>query len=473
MDKLKDFNIENITDIDINDMFNDLDDKGIDLDQNNNMLHNEVNNRENICPQCQTSEHIISDTSSGILVCKACGQVIGELLDANPEWRQYDDDNKGEPARCGMPINQLLPQSSLGTSISGRGRNRIKTLHGWNSMPYKERSLNLVLKEIHSRCDRGNILKCIEDDAKIMYKKISECKHIKGKNKGKTIIIRGSNRKGLIAACVFFACRKKGATRSPKEIADIFDLKYTEITKGCKNLLKLNKIRKIELTADYSSPEHFITRYCHELKIKQEYIDVALKITKNIQKLNIASIHTPISIATGSILLMAEEKGLRFLTKRRIADKFHVSEVTILKTYKKLCQYADIVKDNTATDKIIADIKKETLKKDMPDELKKRLEKINGMTQLDELNNNPKKNTTDNNTKNYIEYTENTEDFEEFEDDEIQNIYDIDKLLYTIYDIKDDIDEIFELAEIMIYDKLTEIDQEYSKVTQDWNDLFY
>jgi hypothetical protein len=47
----------------------------------------------------------------------------------------------------------------------------------------------------------------------------SDCKHAYGKNEGKIIIKRGNNRIGLIAACLFYSCRKIGMTRSPKEIA--------------------------------------------------------------------------------------------------------------------------------------------------------------------------------------------------------------------------------------------------------------
>ena len=43
----------------------------------------------------------------------------------------------------------------------------MKTLHGWSAMPYKERSLNEVFKIIQAKCHKGNILKCIEDDAKM------------------------------------------------------------------------------------------------------------------------------------------------------------------------------------------------------------------------------------------------------------------------------------------------------------------
>ena len=47
-------------------------------------------------------------------------------------------------------------------------------------------------------------------------------------------IHRGSNRNGIIASCIYKACRLQGCPRSAKEIADIFKLNISHMTKGCK-----------------------------------------------------------------------------------------------------------------------------------------------------------------------------------------------------------------------------------------------
>jgi transcription initiation factor TFIIIB Brf1 subunit/transcription initiation factor TFIIB len=308
------------------------------------------------CDNCQDDD-VVEDTSHGIVVCKKCGQIISTLLDSNPEWTQYNDDNKKDMNRCSHPISQLLPQSSTATTIAGSCSSRIKTLHGWAAMPYKERSLNDVFKIIQAKCHEGKIMKCIEDDAKIMYKNISDCKHVSGKNKGKSIIIRGKNRKSVIAGCILFACRKKNKTRSPKEIAELFGLKYTEITKGCKIFQKLAKLKKMEFKVQFTKPEHFITRFCEELKIKENYAEQSIQISNNVQKLQIASVHTPLSLATGSIYLMIHLNGLN-IQKKTIAEKFNVSQVTIAKAFKKLEPFIGILTNDKICDKLSVEIKK-------------------------------------------------------------------------------------------------------------------
>ena len=335
---------------------------------NSNDKKKEIKHNIFWCEACQNDD-TIEDTSHGILVCKNCGQVISNLLDTNPDWHQFGDGDKKDTGRNSLTVNKLLPQSSIATTISGNCSSRIKILHSWSAMPYKERSLNEVFKIIQSKCTEGKILKCIEDDAKIMYKNISDCKHLIGKNKDKNIIIRGTNRKGLIAACLLYACRKKDKTRSPKEIAELFGLKYTEITKGCKTFFKLAKLKHMEVKLSFTKPEHFITRFCDELKIKKEYAEQAIQISNNVQKLHIASVHTPLSLATGSIYLMIHLNGFD-IQKRVIAEKFNVSQVTIAKAFKKLEPFINILTNNDICNQLNKEIIKYQENIEVCDELK-------------------------------------------------------------------------------------------------------
>lgn len=328
---------------------------------------------DNMCISCN-EDTLVNDDINGIKVCKNCGQVNNSIMDHKPEWRDYDD-GKASTNRCSMPINPFLQQSSLGTSIAGPMIGNVKRLHSWSMMPYKERSLNNVLKDIQHRCRQAHILKCIEDDAKIFYKKISECKHSTGKNEGKFIIIRGKHRKSLIAACIFFACKKNKKSRSAKEIADMFDLNYRDVTKGCKTFWRLINLRNIQLSINSSSPEDYVYRFCTELKIGKEYIDFAQKIARNVKKLSIASTHTAISIATASILLTIYMKDLT-ITKKHIADKFKVSEVTITKTYKCIEKYREILIDDSKTERILNKLHKERDDIKMPKHLVEKYKKF-------------------------------------------------------------------------------------------------
>lgn len=335
-----------LTDEDLKELFEDIDNKKI---KSASSL-----NTEQICTNCETDENLINDISQGIIVCSNCGLVIGNIEDKNADFGKYDDETKCCRDRGSITINTLLPQSSLGSTIKGNYSRRINIIQTWNKMPYKERSLNNVFKIIQAKCHLGGIPKCVEDDAKIMFKMLSECKHTEEKSKGKTKIFRGKNRSGLIAACLFFACRKNGKTRTPKEIAKIFSLKYPEITRGCNGFMKLMKIKKSDLDVGLSQPEHFVVRYCNELNIKSFYSEQAIRIARNIHKLNVATVHTPVSIAIGSIMLMIDENNLnKTITRKQLSEMFQVSEVTMTKIYRKIEKDREAFLNDSVADEIL------------------------------------------------------------------------------------------------------------------------
>jgi transcription initiation factor TFIIB len=334
-----------------------------------NLIFEDVNNNDKYvqkCPECN-STNFIEDFSKGMILC-LCGQMIETIYDDSQE-KKYLDDN--QTARCGMVHNKLLPQSSLGTMINARGK--LRKLHIWNAMPYKERSDNIMFKKIHNVCLANNICRKIEDDAKIICKKVSATVHKDGKNKGKYIITRGFNRAGIIAACVFIACRRNNATRSTKEIASYFNNSYSknkttiderDVNKGLRSMISILNDNTILDNIGTSNVIDFIKRKCDELQIKRKYTELAITIAKNIEKLNIASNHTTFSLAAASILLMADIHNIQSITKKKLSEAFeNLSDVTIGKTYNQLKYMKSLLIDNGKVDLVMKDIEKQKSKK--------------------------------------------------------------------------------------------------------------
>jgi transcription initiation factor TFIIIB Brf1 subunit/transcription initiation factor TFIIB len=332
----------------------------------------------NACPECLNNE-TTEDSQNGIIVCANCGLVIEFMMDRKPEWKSYENnDNKNE--RCSMPINELLPMSSLGTSLNCRGR--LRTLQTWSAMPYRERSLNNVFKKMHDLCLKGNILKCIEDDAKIFYKTLS---NVVNKCDNKFIILRGDNRMSMVIACIFYACRKNKKTRTVKELATLSGLKYTKITHGCKEFQKIMTHENFKFTFGISSPEDFVLRFCNKLNLSKKYAEQSLLIVKNICRIKIADVHTPFSVATCGILLMAEINGLSHIDKKRMSSLVEISEVTITKTYKKIEKFKSILIDDSKITKIISTIENNRKEIVVPDFILKKLEKAKDQEMIDHI----------------------------------------------------------------------------------------
>lgn len=350
-------------------LFNLLDE--IDYVDNKEFISN-LENKFQTCDKCG-SEDLVEDSNEGIIVCTTCGQVKAEIFDANPEWRSFED-GKDVVGRC-TATNYFLPQSSLGTTIACSSWSRLGKLHQWNAMPHRERSLFMVLKEIESKCREAKILICIADDAKILFNNISECKHVKGKNKGKNIIIRGSNRKALIAACIYYACKRKGNSRTSQELAKLFGIRHKDMRKGCKIFLKLMRIRKMEHQINSSIAEHFIPRYCRELHISDAHIDKIINVARNIQKLNICSVHTPYSVAPASILLILDLYDVP-IEPALIAKKFDITDTTLHRIYTKVVSFKKVLINDELTDNMVKIILEARKSLHMPSAFEKRYQQI-------------------------------------------------------------------------------------------------
>jgi len=287
-----------------------------------------------ICSHC-SSKNLINN--SGIIICSECGIINSELLDRSIEFQNNNN------SRVGCATNHFLPLSSLGTKIGGRSFNRITMVQNkWGRMIYKERSLLNVLNNIELKCKEYNINKPIIDNAKILFKKINDSKHRYGENKGKQIIIRGLNRTSLIAACIYHGAEMQGAPRSQKEIAEICNLKVTNVTKGCRKFREILTNNDILLSMESSNAIDFIERYGTKIKLDKEYIEKCKELSQNIKKLDIASDHQPPSVAAGCIMLISHLYNLN-INSKEISQKFHISDVTIKKTYKKIIPYKNIL----------------------------------------------------------------------------------------------------------------------------------
>ena len=283
-----------------------------------------------ICEHCHSTSVILED---GNYTCTSCGTLFSRFIDSAAEWRFYgcDDSKSNDPTRCGLPTSDLLPDSSLCSMIGFTSNEShdirvMRKYHMWNCMTYKERSLYNIFDTLTVNAINNGIPKSIIEEAKMLYKKLSEMK-----------ISRGENRSGLIASSIYMSCKNNKVPRSTKEIAKIFNLKVTTMTKGCK---KFQEIMKMNM--DSTNAEDFICRFCSKLNLDKVSRELCKLVVRKADELAIVSENTPPSIAAGSIYLCSVLCGW-CLTKKDLAEACEISQVTISKCYKKLYNYRGLL----------------------------------------------------------------------------------------------------------------------------------
>ncbi len=270
---------------------------------------------------CGCSEVISEDNMQ---ICKNCSAIVSKLIENTAEWRFYgnDDNRDGDPSRCGLPTNNLLPKSSIGSMIGcGYKDNidirRIRMFQMWNSMPYDERTLWNVFDKMTGNTINNGIPQKVIDDAKVLYKNASEKK-----------ISRGDNKEGLIASCIYHACLLNKIPKSSKDIAVMFNISHVTLNKGNSRFQTL-----LQINVSSPEPMDFIAQYGNNLNMPIKDIDKCKELVKLIEDNDIMNDNSPTSSAAGILYYYASVKNLGY-SKKTFAKACNVSEVTIIKCYK-------------------------------------------------------------------------------------------------------------------------------------------
>jgi transcription initiation factor TFIIB len=305
-------------------------------------LKNEINNIENpnnnhlldtsdkIVCSCGCEETVFEETMQ---MCANCSAIIGKVIDNTAEWRYYgnEDNRDSDPSRCGLPTNNLLPKSSLGSMIGCCRKDnidirRIRMFQMWNSMPYDERTLWNVFDKLTNNTINNGIPQKVIDDAKVLYKKASEKK-----------ISRGDNKEGLIASCIYHSCLINNIPRSSKEIAKMFSISPVTLNRGNSRFQTL-----LQINVSSSSPDDFISRFGSQLNMNFKDIQKCKKLVSFLETNEIMNDNAPTSSAAGILYYYSQIQKLDY-TKKQIADICSVSEVTIIKCYKLINKYNDFI----------------------------------------------------------------------------------------------------------------------------------
>jgi transcription initiation factor TFIIIB Brf1 subunit/transcription initiation factor TFIIB len=117
-------------------------------------------------------------------------------------------------------------------------------------------------------------------------------------------------------------------------------LKHIEFMKQVSEAKKrLNKKLSESTQKNKNLVEGFIEPYCDQLEIKEPFISQAIKIAKNIDKIEIFKTNTPCVVAAGCIMLLLNMSNVYDFDKHFVAKKLSVSVITLCKIMIKIELY--------------------------------------------------------------------------------------------------------------------------------------
>jgi transcription initiation factor TFIIIB Brf1 subunit/transcription initiation factor TFIIB len=291
-----------------------------------------------VCSYCQESTLCEED---GSMVCTSCGREEGVFTTSQQEWRCHQDSNGQDQSRCGMPVHPLLPQSSLGTVVQGRGTQGFRRLQIQSAMPSDERALLDAIKIIKDAAIQVNIPATLADKACYLYSQLVKNMKIK----------RGPVRRALMANCQYAICKKKdyGFYICKEQLVKAYNINMNKYNEGAKYFVNYAYHKSREISEKKSEnlfseshrfvkptePENITEDACRKLSFSDEQIAEVTYVVRQVCRLKLASSKMPQSVAAGCLILYVKEKKLK-VSLHKIAVICLVSDATAKNTYNEL-----------------------------------------------------------------------------------------------------------------------------------------
>jgi len=317
-----------------------------------NRLFNEMNESLKAVDECVDDDYIccmdpmnhIPD--EGRILCSSCGRDTGPFLICNTSAKICDKAQSNTEVNE-SPINPHLPDSSMGTTI-GWTRNpammRIRRYQNWSVMPPRERSLYQVYLTITNSCskDHAAIPKKAQSTAKTLFQIISE-----------KYTTRGAKRKGLIAACVYYACKIDGSPKDPPLIADLFDIRPKDLSTGIRTFLTIASgidHPLLKFNEDTTQAVDYLGKYCTMLGIAdKKVLQLSEAICNKIHTMGVLEYYTPTTLAA-SVIYYIMETTSSCPPLKSVSTTLNISSGTLNRCLKHLIE----VEEDILPPKIIA-----------------------------------------------------------------------------------------------------------------------
>ncbi len=275
-----------------------------------------------LCPEC--GGKIILIQEKGENVCGQCGLVVNErIVDVSHSGkRAFTRQEKEKRERIGSPISILLPDMGLSTIIDKNNINNpdLKRAAKWNSrMSWDKRNMLIATTELKRIASNLNLPDHIKKAAIRIYKEAFKKK-----------LLRGRSINGMVAACLYFACREEKIPRTLQEILE-------ETAVNAKNVRRCYRtiIRELNLKAPSTDPVSLIPRFIAELGLNADVEQGTFKILKAFMTKHSTSGKDPKGLCAGALYLVCKVKNLK-VSQKQIANLVGVTEVTLRSRFKEL-----------------------------------------------------------------------------------------------------------------------------------------
>ena len=279
------------------------------------------------CPSC-TKTKMILDEDKGELFCSFCGYVAPEqIVQDGPEWRSFSNDGS-DRSRVGAGTSITMHDMGLSTVIGTQNKDAtgkpldssmkksIKRLRTWDSRSQAhtsvERNLRQALSEMDKLQDKISLPSPVIEKAAYIYRKAIEKK-----------LVKGRSIQGLVAACVYAACRNTETPRTLEDVASGINIRRKDVAR-CYRLI----FRELDLKIPVADPVKGVSRIASIAGLGEKTKRKAIELLNKAKKIGIVAGKDPMGIAAAALYLSCISTG-GSKTQKEISIASGVTEVTI------------------------------------------------------------------------------------------------------------------------------------------------
>ena len=282
---------------------------------------------EQRCPSCNKTS-LITDQDSGEIVCKTCGLVLSEGTEAaGPEWRSFANDGV-DKSRTGTGTSITMHDMGLSTVIgpankdatgkplSSSMKQTMDRIRTWDSRSQAhsaaDKNLRQALSEMDKLKDKLSLTDAVIEKAAYIYRKAMDRK-----------LVKGRSIQGLVAACVYAACRDTETPRTLDNVADGINIRRKDVAR-CYRLI----FRELDLKVPVADPVNGIPRIASIAGLGEKTKRKAVEILKMAKKIGMVAGKDPTGLAAAALYLACITDG-GSKTQKEISEASGVTEVTI------------------------------------------------------------------------------------------------------------------------------------------------
>ena len=280
------------------------------------------------CPSCGNKK-IVTDQNTGELFCGKCGIVITDkIVDISAEWRSFANEGGTDPTRTGAPTSLAMHDRGLstvigavnkdasGTPLTTSMKSTIERLRTWDSRSQTnssaDRNLRQALNEMNKLKDKLSLSDAVIQKSAYIYRKALEKK-----------LVRGRSIQGLVAACIYAACRNTETPRTLQDISSGMNVRKKDIAR-CYRLI----FRELELKMPVIDPIKGVSRIASIAELSEKTKRKAIKILNQAKDSGLVAGKDPMGIAAASLYLSCISTG-EIKSQKEISLASGITEVTI------------------------------------------------------------------------------------------------------------------------------------------------